>query len=224
MLPTARILACLCLAAGALAGGCNYAIPAMWVAQGPPKKPAEFTLPKDRKLVVFVDDRRSVVSRLQLRALLADDIGTIIQRQELVQDVVSGRELIAYVRRVETSSKRVSIEDLGNAVGAEVVVYVEMDSFTLSSDGATPKPSADARVKVVDVKAKERLFPPLGGDPKGFPVSAQLDELSFDSYRTSAARRRAEDALEKKLADEISKLFYDHEPKNFGQGVSRIQG
>lgn len=219
----ARILAAL-VALAAVAGGCNYAIPAMWVAQGPPKKPAEFTLPKDRKLVVFVDDRRSVISRLQLRALLADDVGTIIQRQGLVEDVVSGRELIAYVRRVETSSRRVSIEDLGNAVGADVVVYVEMDSFTLSPDGVNPKPSAEAHVKVVDVKAKERMFPPLGGDPHGFPVAAELDALSFDAYRTSAARRRAEDALEKKLADEITKLFYEHEPKNFGQGVSRIQG
>ena len=109
--------------------GCNYAVPAMWIAQGPPKKPAEYTLPKDKKLVVFVDDRKSVVSRLQLRALLADDIGTVIKQQGLVTDVVSGRELISYVRRMETSTKRISIEDLGNAVNADIVLYVEMESF-----------------------------------------------------------------------------------------------
>jgi hypothetical protein len=154
-----RIVA-LVLLSGAifLVAGCNYAVPAMWIAQGPPKKPAEFTLPKDKKLVVFVDDRKSVVSRLQLRALLADDIGTVIKQQGLVTDVVSGRELISYVRRMETSSKRISIEDLGNAVNADIVLYVEMESFTLSPDGATPKPTAQVRVKVVDVKAKERLF------------------------------------------------------------------
>jgi hypothetical protein len=57
-----RIVA-LVLLSGAifLVAGCNYAVPAMWIAQGPPKKPAEFTLPKDKKLVVFVDDRKSVV-------------------------------------------------------------------------------------------------------------------------------------------------------------------
>ena len=204
--------------------GCNYAVPAMWIAQGPPTKPAEVPLPKDKKLVVFVDDRKSVVSRLQLRALLADDIGTVIKQQGLVTDVVSGRELISYVRRMETSTKRISIEDLGNAVNADIVLYVEMESFTLSPDGATPKPTAQVRVKVVDVKAKERLFPPLGADPKGYPVTAQVDTLANDAYRTSAARRNAEDGLEKKLADDVSKLFYDHEPKNVGKGVSKMEG
>lgn len=215
--------AALCLVTLCVAG-CNYITPAMWITQGPPKKPAEFTLPKDKKLVVFVDDRKSVVSRLQLRALLADDIGTQLKAQGLVLDVVSGRELIGYVRKVETSSKRVSIEDLGTAVNADVVVYVEMEYFTLSPDGATPKPTASARVKVIDVKGKERLFPVLGSDPKGYPVTAEIDTLNPDSYRTSAARRMAEDQLEKRLADQITKLFYDHEPKNYGQGVSKMEG
>ncbi|RLS46282.1 MAG: hypothetical protein DWH86_03245 [Planctomycetota bacterium] len=222
---TLRILVLSFLASAVFViAGCNYAIPAMWIAQGPPKKPAEYTLPKDKKLVVFVDDRKSVVSRLQLRALLADDIGTVIKQQGLVTDVVSGRELISYVRRMETSSKRLSIEELGSAVNADIVLYVEMESFTLSPDGATPKPTAQVRVKVVDVKAKERLFPPLGADPKGYPLTAEIDTLGNDAYRTSAARRNAEDALEKKLADDVTKLFYDHEPTNFGNGVSKLEG
>jgi hypothetical protein len=44
-------------AAALLAGGCNMAVPALYVIQGPQKRPAQFTLPEDRKLVVFVDDR-----------------------------------------------------------------------------------------------------------------------------------------------------------------------
>ena len=209
------------LAAAALsAAGCNYLIPGMWIVQGAPKKPAAYTLPKDRKLVVFVDDRKNVVSRLQLRAMLADDVGTVIMKEGLVEDVVSGRELISYVRRNETSSKRVSIEELGNTVGAELVLYIEMETFALSVDGASPKPRASVFVKVVDCKAKERLFPPVGADPKGFAVSAELIDVNFDAYKTSATRRALEDQLEKKLADMISKTFYDHEEKAFGQGVS----
>ena len=210
------------LAALLAAAGCNLAVPALYVAQGPPKQPALFTLPKDRKTVVFVDDRKNVVSRLQLRAMLADDVGTIFQRLELVDEVVSGRELISYVRRVETSSKRVSIEELGNAVNADVVVYVEMESFSLSPDGATPKPVASAYVKVVDVKAKERIFPPMGGDPKGHPVSSELDTMSPEMFRTSAQRRRAEDMLEKRLAEDVGNLFHEFEPKGFGGGVSKF--
>lgn len=212
------------LAALLAAAGCNLAVPALYVAQGPPKQPALFTLPKDKKTVVFVDDRKNVISRLQLRAMLADDVGTIFQRLELVDEVVSGRELISYVRRVETSSKRVSIEELGNAVGADVVLYVEMDAFALTPDGATPKPTALARVKVVDVEKRERLFPPVGGDPAGVTVQAEINALAADAYRTSANRRKLEDALAKRLADQITKLFYEHEAKNFGGGVSTIEG
>jgi hypothetical protein len=225
MRTTARLAFLASLAAVALLGaGCNFITPALWIAQGPPKKPAEYTLPKDKKLVVFVDDRHNVVSRLQLRSAMADDVSEYIRKEGLVKEVLSGRELISYARRVETSTKRVSIEDLGAAVSADVVLYIEMDVFTLSPDGAMPRPTAEAHVKVVDVKGKERLFPPPGADPKGYPVSAQIDTYSFDAYRTSASRRAIEDALAKKFADQIAKTFYEYEPTNYGQGVSKLEG
>jgi hypothetical protein len=221
-----RSIAALALAAAAAlaVAGCNMAVPALYVIEGPGKRPAVFTLPEDSKVVVYVDDRRNVVSRLQLRAALADDIGTRLRDLELVKEVVSGRELIGYVRRVETPSKRVSIEEMGQAVGADLVVYVEMDGFALSPDGATPKPVGSAFVKVVDVKARERLFPPPGGDPMGWPVSAEVQNMTPEMFRTSAQRRRAEDLLEKKLAEEVARLFHDHEPKNFGGGVTEFRG
>ena len=113
-----------------------------------------------------------------------------VSLEGLVREVVSGRELIAYVRKVETSKKRVSIEELGKSVGADLVLYVEMDMFTLTPDGGVPKPSASARVKVVDVAAKERIFPVAGADQRGYPVNAIIDSYSADSFRSSAARRR----------------------------------
>lgn len=53
--------------------------------------------------------------------------------------------------------------------------------------------------------------------------SAPRPRPSSDAYRTSAARRRTEDMLEKKLADAIAKIFYEHEPTNFGQGVLHME-
>jgi hypothetical protein len=210
-------------AAALLAGGCNMAVPALYVIQGPQKRPAQFTLPEDRKLVVFVDDRENVVSRLQLRAQLADDVGSRIQQEELVREVVSGRELIAYVRRVETASRRVPIDELGKVVGADLVLYVEMDAFTLSADGASATPVASAYVKVVDLKEKRRIFPPDGDDPRGFPVSSELKNMDVEMYRTSAARRKAEDLLERQFAEEVARIFYEHDPKNFGGGVTEFR-
>ena len=210
-------------AAALLAGGCNMAVPALYVIQGPQKRPAQFTLPEDRKLVVFVDDRENVVSRLQLRAQLADDVGSRIQQEELVREVVSGRELIAYVRRVETASRRVPIDELGKVVGADLVLYVEMDAFTLSADGASATPVASAYVKVVDLKEKRRIFPADGDDPRGFPVSSEVKNMDVEMYRTSAARRKAEDLLERQFAEEVARIFYEHDPKNFGGGVTEFR-
>jgi hypothetical protein len=99
-----------------------------------------------------------------------------------------------------------------------------MDMFALTPDGATPKPTAAVRVKVIDVKEKRRVFPPDGGDPLGFPVSVDMNALGNDAYRTSANRRRLEDMLEKRLADQVTKLFYKHERLNFGQGVTQMEG
>lgn len=209
----------------AVAAGCNYAIPALWVAQGPPKAPAAYTLPTDLKTTVFVDDRLSVLSRTQLRAMVADDVLNELKAQGLVEDVISGRELIGLVRRSETPSRRITIEELGNAVGAELVVYVEMVSFSLMPDGASPQPEAEARVKVVDVRSKKRLFPePFGGDTPGYTVKTQIDVSQPGIYRTSAGRRMVEDMLAKSLADQIAKVFYPHEPRTraFGQGVSGL--
>ena len=219
----ATIAVALAVPAALLAAGCNLAVPALYVIQGPNKRPAQFTLPEDRKLVVFVDDRENVVSRLQLRAQLADDAGTRIQQEELVREVVSGRELIAYVRRVETASKRVPIDELGKVVGADLVLYVEMEAFSLSADGASATPVASAYVKVIDLKEKRRIFPADGGDPRGFPVSTEVKNMDVDMYRTSAARRKAEELLEKQFAEEVARLFYEHDPKNFGGGVSEFR-
>jgi hypothetical protein len=164
-----------------------------------------------------------VVSRLLLRAQLADDVGSRIQQEELVREVVSGRELIAYVRRVETASRRVPIDELGKVVGADLVLYVEMDAFTLSADGASATPVASAYVKVVDLKEKRRIFPPDGDDPRGFPVSSELKNMDVEMYRTSAARRKAEDLLERQFAEEVARIFYEHDPKNFGGGVTEFR-
>ena len=216
-------IASLLAASVAALPGCNMAVPALYVIQGPNKKPADFTLPEDRKLVVFVDDRENVVSRLQLRAQIADDVGTRLRQEELVRDVVSGRELIAYVRRVETSSRRVPIDELGKVVGADLVLYVEMDSFSLSADGASATPVATGFVKVVDLKERRRSFPADGGDPRGFPVSSEVKNMDQEMYRTSAARRKAEDLLAKTFAEDVARIFYEHDPKNFGGGVSEFR-
>jgi hypothetical protein len=41
-------------------------------------------------------------------------------------------------------------------------------------------------------------------------------EQSLELYNSSAGRRKVEDALAKQVAEDVSKLFYEHEKRELG--------
>jgi hypothetical protein len=203
----------LALALVAGAGGCNYLIPAAYLIEGPPKEPARYELPR-RKTVVYVDDRANRMTRAALRTAVGEEVGTLLLQQALVPEVVSSRDAVAYARRVDTADKQVSIRKIGEAVGAEQVVYIEVDDYRISADGATPRPAAMVSVKVIDVGSGARLWP--DGTDSGERLVIRTREQSMDLYNSSAGRRQVEDALAKQVAEDVSKLFYEHEKRELG--------
>jgi hypothetical protein len=211
------VAACLVLGAvllvGMFAGGCNYLIPAAYLIEGPPKEPARYELPR-RKTVVYVDDRTNRMTRAALRAAVGEEVGTLILQQALVPEVVSTKDAVAYARRADSSDKQVSIRRIGEAVGAEQVIYIDIDEYRISADGATPRPAAIVNVKVIDVGSGARLWP--DGTDTGERMVVRTREQSLELYNSSAGRRRVEDALAKQVAEDVSKLFYEHEKRELG--------
>lgn len=201
------------LVAGLVAGGCNYLIPASYLIEGPPKEPARYELPR-RKTVVYVDDRANRMTRAALRTAVGEEVGTLILQQALVPEVISAKDAVAYARRADTSDKQVSIRRIGEAVGAEQVIYIDVDEYRISADGATPRPAAIVNVKVIDVGSGARLWP--DGTDEGERMVVRTREQSLELYNSSAGRRRVEDALAKQVAEDVSKLFYEHEKRELG--------
>jgi hypothetical protein len=203
-------------ASGVLAG-CNIVAPAYAIASGPAKKPAEFIL-EDRPTLVFVDDRSNVMSRRNLRRQIADRISEDLMVHHAVTQTISPRDGMA-VANEETHGKPMPIDAIGRAVGAEQVIYIEMQAFALSADGTTPMPKARCAVKVIDVANRMKLFPgEFGDDARMIDVAA--GPVSTQLYQSTATLRQVEDILADKVGTELATLFYESSPREPGKNLN----
>lgn len=205
------------LALAALAQGCNIVTPAAYIIEGPPSNDAQYTLP-DRKVVVFVDDRKNLLSRTQLRTIIGDKVASDLLAKSLVPDAVASRDALAVARRDESAGKPLSTAEIGEKVGAEVVIYVKVTSFNIAEPGGTPRPNATAQVRVIDASNRARLFPSDPEDP-GAEVPSTMREVSMDLYNSMSGRRSVEEQLASNLGDRVAKLFYKHEKNELGKGI-----
>ncbi len=119
---------------------------------------------------------------------------------------------------IETSDRRVSIERIAREAGVEQIVYVEVKGFALTLDGFTPRPTAVANIKVLDVAANTKVFPG-GGNPGGREVVAQVREVDPSNYESFAKRRRVEDDLAFKMGVTVAELFYEHQRVDLGENL-----
>lgn len=216
----AAAAAAIALVASALAS-CNYLGPAAYLAMGQPKKPAQYEL-IDRPTVVFVDDRMNAIpiNSSRVRRMIADKVTMQLMTEEVLTTTIEPRDAMATARNRDRDGSLMSIEAIGQAVGAEQVIYVEMTTFRGSPDGFTPRATGSCTVKVVDAINKTRLFPPPDAD-KGAAV-VQVVTLPFDIelFKTSQGRSQIEAILAEMMGDQVAKLFYPHVPDEIGSRLN----
>ncbi|MDA0214899.1 MAG: hypothetical protein O2875_06000 [Planctomycetota bacterium] len=191
--------------------GCNYILPASYIIEGPPKAPASFELPSKRT-VVIVDDKVNRMPRVALRVVIGDSVGTELLENSVVPETISTRDAVALIRRMDSASKPVSIQRICESLGAEQVVYVEVDEFNLVGGREEGGPEAVALVKVLDITNVSRLWPTVGFEA----VQSSLQDINPSLITTSAGRREIEDKLAEKLGQDVAKLFYAHERRELG--------
>lgn len=194
---------------------CNIVAPAAYVLEGPPKKPARYLIPSG-KVVVVVDDPDNRLSRVVLRTRIGDMIADTLIKEEVVPSAISTKDAVAWVRKHDRPGSMSSLEEVGKAVGADIVIGVKMIAFNLSVDGVQPKPLAVAEVRGVDLRNGTVLFPEGAGWE---PVETTMKEVQPELYRTSVGRREIEDSTADSLAEQIAWLFYEHEIVPLGKGV-----
>lgn len=211
------ILLAIAIASTSLLSSCNILGPAAFIIDGLPKRDAQYAL-MDRPTVVFVDDPRNALSDRNLRRYIGDKVATELMLNKIVTVTISSADALG-VARGDRHGKRMPIEAIGRAVGAEQVLYIEMMSFTLSPDNVTPQPMGYCQIKVIDAVNRTRLFPITDESSQAaaaYPVQVALPKLSPELYRSASGRRKINEQLANHMADRIAKVFYRHVPNELG--------
>jgi len=218
-----RVFAVLAVAASCLLlAGCNILGPAYAILAGPPKQDARYVLPEDRVTVVFVDDPNEVL-QLRKRALLRRigerSTDVILQEKELVARMIRPADPLALAASADRAQALLPVAEIGSRVGAEVLIYVEMLALQEFVNGE-PRPTASARVQVLDIEARTVLWPTadIDSEERGL-VTAALPPVDPQVLGTMDGKVRVYEALADLLGENIAKLFYKHEIRAIGENL-----
>ncbi len=189
------------------ASGCNIVGPAFLLVHGPEKIPQVYDLPKERPTVIFFDDRAGHIARSTTRERVTGAAEAAMLKAKVVDRLLDSRAAAAYVAN-EPRGDLKSISEVGQAINAEVVVYVIPDLFTMSTDGQTFAPTARLRVKVIDATADARLWPE---EREGYTFDVTSVTRQGAPPTDTASLREAEDRFADLVGLRIAQLFYKHE-------------
>lgn len=109
-------------------------------------------------------------------------------------------------RRDGAAYRAMPLDAIAQAVGAEQVIYVDLERFDLVHAIASESPggTAEARVRVVDAATGDAVWPLDAAG--GHPITVSIDAQRVTPDAPDAAVRRL---LHDSLADRIAKLFYN---------------
>jgi hypothetical protein len=141
-------------------------------------------------------------------------------KKKALTTTISSQDAMSLARQRERNTSVLSIEEIGKAVGAKLVIYVEMTQFQDTPDGFSPRPMAACQVKVIDVETRTRLYPPEGSDSSSRPVQALLREVDPSIYASRAGRLQVFEGLAIETGTAIGRLFYEHEPRPLGGSLN----
>ncbi len=196
---------------------CNIASVVAYVTTPDPEQEAMYVLP-DVPTVVFVDDRRNVLHPVRLRRVIAEQATNKLLSEKIVTTMISPRDVIRVSATNDKYNKPLPVDELGKAVDASVVIYVEMIAFGLTSDGQTANPRTTCSIRVIDVDNKTRLFP-VG--KQAFSITESMTHVSANRVTSGSEARELAEELAIKLGDSIAKVFYDHTVGRLGENLER---
>ena len=201
-------------AAGMLAlSGCQLPLAIMEKMFPKDRVPPQFKLPAGKVVLVFPDDVERPVSYPPVKRRLAEKINELLMEKKLAARTVP-HDRLTELRGLEPDFDRMHVPTVGRKCGADLVVYLAIDRFTLKE---TPieafwRGRLDVRVKVVDV-GKGRIWP---DGLAGFPISVQepRTENTSETYGSELAKKLADE-----MAVEVAGLFHArlvdrHKPKD----------
>jgi hypothetical protein len=167
---------------------------------------AQFTLTKE-PLLILIDDRNSQVTEPRAIRELHKTISANFLEFRVNQMVIPFEEA-QRLAQTDPQYSRYSIRQIGEKLGAEQVLYLRVDRFTVSAEPGAPiyKGEFTVRVKVLATDRKQdiRLWP---SEESGKRVSATTPPVPADSEKTAGDIATE---LGIKLGKEVAMLFYGH--------------
>jgi hypothetical protein len=183
----------------------------------PQKVEAVYELPEGKRVLVFVDDYGnpdgSIVAR-DIKRRLTRELNHELEKHDIAESTVPYTDLVA-VQSSTADFRSLHTEQVGQKVGAEIVVYVHIDRFGLRDpdSGRLWHGRLDCSLKVLDVKQGM-----AGRGGRLWPQDADLYQnkaLQVDIPAESETSGTHGEVLTKQLietmADRIGKVFRDHE-------------
>ncbi len=200
--------ASLLIAIVAFANGCAVIGVPLHSAFGDPPIPAQFE-PAKVPTLVLVENPRSPgdvqVDADQIAQQVCEELRTKAKMEIIDPDKV------AQLREEDPRKfHAMFITDIGKAVGAKQVIYVDLIESAVTGDltQTTVQAQAVAHVRVVDIASGNAVWP--ASPPDGKEMSNKMDFDSTDSSRAVAMHME----LLTQLSSQISKLFYTWKADN----------
>ena len=199
---------------------CNIVAGVAYVVTPEPEQIALFVLPQ-KETVVFVDDRRNNMHPSRLKSVIADKVTSELLGHELLVEMIAPRDAMRYADTQDRNGNIITIGAIGKAVGASIVIYVEVSTFILTVDGHNPAPLAGCSVRVIDVESRTQLFPPPDSTDSTYKVRAALHRVDPHQIDGVRASRKLANELAVKMGDAVAKLFYTHTTGRLGENLER---
>jgi hypothetical protein len=196
----------------ATACGCEIlAVPEQFI---PVKSiPAEYE-PADRPTAVLIDDPRRLLPNQPMAGVIAARVAQDLQHEGVITRFIEPRDIDA-LRLNTPDYSDWAIDRIGRSLGAEQVIFVEVDAFFIPPPGESDKPFATGWVRMVDAQTGQRLYPPT--DERGRSLTTELFMKSIDASGVGS-RSLVERHLADHFAIDIGKRFYAHKPRAVGSG------
>lgn len=197
-------------------GSCNIVGPVAFMLTPEPEIDAEYIL-DDRPTVVFVDERGNKLRGTANRNTVGKTISQSLLDNEVVSVVFEPRAAES-VARQEKHGEPMSLSYIGQIVGAEQLICVQVLDFQPFPTYGQTRPVAQLRVKVIDVPGRVRLFP-VDGDEDWRQMTVSLPERAEDLGNTGKGRE-LETLLAREIGVSVARLFHDYNPRPLGRNLN----
>jgi hypothetical protein len=192
--------------------GCAVPGALIYRTMGPPPIPARYKPPKDQPMLVLVENVHSGTQALPE----ADDLAKVMYDDLKVNEVAPLVEPTKLHDLRDADPKgfaKMTIAQIGQAVGARQVLYVHVKQLDLENPPGSEVVRARVAVdiKVVDVATARTAWPDTG-EPEPYAHETRLARVTEQSTRSGISRQ-----VLRESGEQMARWFYDFKPETMGE-------